>query len=248
MKLLATFVVFALIATSIHAQNQTVLVELFTYDGCSNCATSARNFKDLIPPGDSLLKNRAILITYHVDYDSQDDFLDPFNDKRWQDRQKQYARFGISDGIYTPQAVINGKSAFSGSNRARLFREINLADSISMHPHYQMKFTFDSTGRLVATAQIETINEDLIFNFVLVKNRKLSNPSTGENAGRTMESRNIAVDFISLLPKSQLKYEYVFKDVSSLSDYHLISFFQRTKDGQVLSIKETYFDNMQKKW
>jgi hypothetical protein len=246
MKLLGTFVVFALIAISTNAQNQPVLVELFTYDGCSNCATSARNFKDLIPPGDSLLTNRAVLITYHVDYDSQDDFLDPFNDKRWQDRQKQYARFGISDGIYTPQVVINGKSAFSGSNRARLFREINLADSISIHPQYQVKVAFDSIGRLVATAQIETEKEDLIFNFVLVKNRKLSNPSTGENAGRTMESRNIAVDFMSLLPKSQLKYVYDFKDITSFSEYHLVSFFQRMEDGQVLSLKETYFYNMQK--
>ena len=143
MKLLVTFIVFVLISIVTNAQNHPVLVELFTYDGCSNCATSARNTKDLLPPGDSLLKEQAVVITYHVDYDSNDDFADPFDDKRWQDRQKQYARFGISDGIYTPQVVINGKSAFSGSNRARLFREINLADSLSNHPQYGLKVTFD---------------------------------------------------------------------------------------------------------
>lgn len=246
MKLLVTFVVFALISIGTNAQNHPVLVELFTYDGCSNCATSAKNTKDLFPPGDSLLKEQVVLITYHVDYDSHDDFADPFDNKRWQDRQKQYARFGISDGIYTPQVVINGKSAFSGSNRARLFREINLADSLTNHPQYELNVTFDSTGSLVASAKMGVLAEDLIFNFVLVKNKKISNPSSGENAGRTMESRNIAVDFLSLLPKAQLKYQYKLKELESKNDYHLISFLQRTTDGQILSLKETYFDDSSK--
>jgi len=246
MKLLVTLVVFALISIGTNAQNHPVLVELFTYDGCSNCATAARNTKDLFPPGDSLLKEQAVVITYHVDYDSNDNFADSLNDKRWQDRQKQYARFGISDGIYTPQVVINGKSAFSGSNRARLFREVNLADSIIYHPDYQLKVAIDSLGRLIATAKMDILAEDLIFNFVLVKNRKLSNPSSGENAGRTMESRNIAVDILSLLPKAQLKYLYKFKELESKNDYHLISFLQRTTDGQILSLKETYFEKTQK--
>ena len=242
MKLLGIFVVFVLNAIGTNAQNQPVLVELFTYDGCSNCAISARNFKDLNPPGDSLLKNRAVLITYHVDYDSSDDFKDPFDDKRWQDRQRQYARFKISDGIYTPQVVVNGKSTFSGSNRARLFREINLADSVNTHPEYQVLVSLDSLGRLAAIANMSASYENLIFNFVLVKNQIISNPASGENAGRTMESRNIAVDFLSLFPKSQLKYEYKFDNVESSVDYHMISFFQRTTDGQILSLKETYFN------
>lgn len=246
MKSLSILVVFAIISIVTNAQNQPVLVELFTYDGCSNCASAAKNIKDLFPPGDSLLKEQAVLLTYHVDYDPHDDFLDPFDDQRWQDRQRQYARFGISDGIYTPQIVINGRSAFSGSNRARLFREINLADSLSSHPEYQLKVALDSVGRLVATAQIETIKEDLIFNFVLVKNRKLTNPSTGENVGRTMESRNVVVDFLSMFPKTQLKYMYKFNDISALGDYHLVSFFQRTADGQILSVKETSFEKTQK--
>ena len=79
MKLLITFVVFALLATFTNAQNQPVLVELFTYDGCSNCANAGRNVKDLFPPGDSLLKEQAVLITYHVDYDTHDDDVE-FNE------------------------------------------------------------------------------------------------------------------------------------------------------------------------
>ena len=242
MKIIVAFILVGFFHFLGNAQNHSVLVELFTYDGCLNCAISSRNTKDLFPPDDSLLRKPITLITYHVDYDSNDEFKDSFDDKRWQDRQKQYARFGISDGIYTPQVVINGKSAFSGSNRARLFREINLADTIKIHPDYQVTVAVDSLGRLSATAKMETIKEDLIFNFVLVKNRKITNPSSGENAGRTMESRNIAVDFLSLLPKTQLKYMYKFNDLTSLADYHLISFFQRTSDGQVLSVKETYFE------
>ena len=241
MKYLLFFAILLLFKFESTAQKGAVLVELFTYDGCSNCATSSRNTKDLFPPGDSLLTAKVVLLTYHVDYDENDGFMDPLNDKRWPDRQRQYARFGISDGIYTPQILLNGRSAFSASNRARLFREINLADTIKNHPGYAIKWMFDSLGTLSAVANLDEIGEELIFNFVLVKNRKISNPESGENFGRTMESRNIAIDFLSLLPRKTLNYNYKLPKASILEDFHLITFFQRISDGQILSLKESFF-------
>jgi hypothetical protein len=241
MKYLLFFAILLLFKFESTAQKSAVLVELFTYDGCLNCATSSRNIKDLFPPGDSLLAAKVVLLTYHVDYDENDGFVDPLNDKRWQDRQRQYARFGISDGIYTPQILLNGRSSFSASNRARLFREINLADTISNQPVYDIKWKFDSLGILSAAADLEEIREGLIFNFVLVKNRKISNPESGENVGRTMESRNIAIDFLSLLPKKTLNYNFRLTKGSTLEDLHLITFFQRISDGQILSLKESFF-------
>lgn len=241
MKFWLLFAFILLFKFETTAQKSAVLVELFTYDGCSNCATSSRNTKDLFPPGDSLLTSKVILLTYHVDYDENDGFLDPFNDKRWQDRQRQYSRFGISDGIYTPQILVNGRSSFSASNRARLFREINLADTILNQPIYEVKLTLDSLGNLVATANLEEIGEELIFNFVLVKNKKISNPESGENVGRTMESRNVVIDLLSVLPKKRLNYQFKMPKDSNVEDYHLISFIQRTSNGQVLAVKESYF-------
>lgn len=219
------------------SQENPVLVELFTYDGCSNCASASKNFKDFFPPGDSLLKVPVILLTYHVDYDDHDEFLDPFDDKRWKDRQKQYARFEISDGIYTPQVIVNGRSAFSGSNRARIFREINQADSIKIQPEYSINLKLDSTEGLLVQASIPESLNNYILNYALVKKSIIYNPSTGENAGRTMYSYNIVKDLLSILPENSSTQKFNLSSKEKWDDYCLISFLQRINDGQILSVK-----------
>lgn len=231
------YLVFLTQAIVVKSQGNPVLVELFTYDGCSNCASAGKNFKDFFPPGDSLLKVPVILLTYHVDYDEHDGFQDPFDDQRWKDRQKQYARFGISDGIYTPQVIVNGRSAFSGSNRARVFREINQADSIKIQPHYSLKFNLDSISNLIVKASTNEPLNNYILNYALVKKIKISNPTTGENAGRTMYSYNVVRDLLSILPGNKSPQKFNLPSNEKWEDYQFISFLQRIEDGQILSVR-----------
>jgi hypothetical protein len=231
------YLVFLTQAFVVKSQENPVLVELFTYDGCSNCASAGKNFKDFFPPGDSLLKVPVILLTYHVDYDEHDGFQDPFDDQRWKDRQKQYARFGISDGIYTPQVIVNGRSAFSGSNRARVFREINQADSIKIQPDYSLKFNLDSNSNLIVKASTNEPLNNYILNYALVKKIKISNPATGENAGRTMYSYNVVRDLLSILPGNKSPQKFNLPSNEKWEDYQFISFLQRIEDGQILSVR-----------
>ena len=231
------YLVFLIQAIVVKSQDNPVLVELFTYDGCSNCASAGKNFKDFFPPGDSLLKVPVVLLTYHVDYDEHDGFQDPFDDQRWKDRQKQYARFGISDGIYTPQVIVNGRSAFSGSNRARVFREINQADSIKFKPDYSLKFNVDSMSTLIVKASTNEPLNNYILNYALVKKIKISNPATGENAGRTMYSYNIVRDLLSILPGNKSPQKFNLSSNEKWEDYQFISFLQRIEDGQILSVR-----------
>jgi hypothetical protein len=231
------YLVFLTQAIVVKSQGNPVLVELFTYDGCSNCASAGKNFKDFFPPGDSLLKVPVILLTYHVDYDEHDGFQDPFDDQRWKDRQKQYARFGISDGIYTPQVIVNGRSAFSGSNRARVFREINQADSIKIQPDYSLKFNLDSNSNLIVKTSTNEPLNNYILNYALVKKIKISNPATGENAGRTMYSYNVVRDLLSILPGNKSPQKFNLPSNEKWEDYQFISFLQRIEDGQILSVR-----------
>ena len=60
-----------------------VVLELFTSQGCSSC-----------PPADKLLKEvkseDVIVLSYHVDYWNYIGWKDPFSQKRFTDRQRQY--------------------------------------------------------------------------------------------------------------------------------------------------------------
>src|SRR6266498_4780448 len=99
----------------------TVIVELFTSEGCSSC-----------PPADNVLAQlqqtqpvagaEVIALSEHVDYWNYIGWSDPFSSSAFSARQETYARaFGQQDSIYTPQMIVDGQTEFNGSamNKAR---------------------------------------------------------------------------------------------------------------------------------
>jgi hypothetical protein len=91
-----------------------VIVELFTSEGCSSC-----------PPADALLKElseqrkvegvQIVALEEHVDYWNHLGWKDPYSAAEFSQRQSEYANIFGTDGVYTPQMVVDGQSEFVGS-------------------------------------------------------------------------------------------------------------------------------------
>lgn len=85
------------------------VVELFTSQGCSSCPPADDMLKDLIRQGD------VVALSYHVDYWNYLGWTDTLSSKENTDRQYGYAQSLGRSGVYTPQAVINGRDHIKGT-------------------------------------------------------------------------------------------------------------------------------------
>ncbi|MCA1407374.1 thioredoxin family protein [Ensifer sp. IC3342] len=86
------------------------VVELFTSQGCSSCPPADAALKKLVDEGD------VVALAYHVDYWNYLGWADTLASKENTERQYAYARMLGRNGVYTPQAVLNGRDHLNGAN------------------------------------------------------------------------------------------------------------------------------------
>ncbi|HJW93426.1 MAG TPA: DUF1223 domain-containing protein [Thermoanaerobaculia bacterium] len=151
-----------------------VVVELFTSQGCSSC-----------PPADELLgriardaslRGRVIPLAFHVDYWNHLGWRDPFSSAEWSQRQSDYVRaLGIS-GAYTPQAVVDGRREFIGSDERRLFGAIEEASKRAANASLSIEA---DVAHINAPRELELIA-------LTVGDAQTTNVARGENGGRTL--------------------------------------------------------------
>lgn len=116
LKVLAFF--GALGVTPAVAQDNKVVVELYTSQGCSSC-----------PPADALLHDLAgrsdvIALALHVDYWDYLGWKDNFGSPAFTARQHGYARAASATTVYTPQMVIGGRDHVIGSKAMEVMDHI----------------------------------------------------------------------------------------------------------------------------
>lgn len=111
-RFLIPLIAGVVLAGSLHAEDGTPkgVVELFTSQGCSSCPPADAAFRKLVNQGD------VIALAYHVDYWNYLGWADTLSSKENTERQYGYARTMGRSNVYTPQAVVNGRSHLAGSD------------------------------------------------------------------------------------------------------------------------------------
>ncbi len=172
-----------LLISPARAQDNPVVVELYTSQGCSSC-----------PPADAYLhklvaRSDVIALALHVDYWDYIGWKDVFGNKAWSDRQRGYAKTGGRRMVYTPQMIINGRDHVVG-NRPRDVEELIDKHSRATHP-VAVSATREG-NRLTVTAQSAgRVNGAFEVVLVRFKPKELVEIKRGENAGKTLSYANI---------------------------------------------------------
>jgi hypothetical protein len=180
----------------------TVVMELFTSQGCSSC-----------PPADALLTRlgseqfpgaRVIPLAFHVDYWNSLGWTDPFSSALWSARQNDYARSLHNDQVYTPQLVLNGTAQMVGSDEGRVRKQLESdlshgdlgtvrfdrvaidGTTIRADLHGRLEHSLDGHGTNVMVA--------------LYENNTATAVQRGENSGRRLPNDYIVRSLVTAFP------------------------------------------------
>jgi hypothetical protein len=107
-----------LVALPVVAGEQQGVVELFTSQGCSSCPPADAALKSLIDEG------KVVALAYHVDYWNYLGWADTLATKDNTARQYAYAKMLGRNGVYTPQAVLNGRDHINGADLKGINRRL----------------------------------------------------------------------------------------------------------------------------
>jgi hypothetical protein len=95
---------------------QTVMIELYTSQGCSSCPPAEQYLNSFT--SNNLLWQKYFPLAFHVDYWDYLGWRDHYADARHTQRQKQHAASNAARTIYTPGFFVNGKSWHRGFFRS----------------------------------------------------------------------------------------------------------------------------------
>lgn len=87
---------------------RTVMIELYTSEGCSSCPPAERYLNGYADH--PALWTRYIPLAFHVDYWDYLGWKDRFSQSHYSQRQRQYAGLGHVRGVYTPALIANGRA------------------------------------------------------------------------------------------------------------------------------------------
>ena len=168
---------------------RTVVVELFTSQGCSSC-----------PPADAILGELAgqpniLALSFHVDYWDYIGWKDPFASAQYTNRQREYAATLGLRYVYTPQIVVDGRHDIVGSHRREVTRAIQ--QSSEMIPVVEVKLEAAEGGRAVLSAGTAPSGGATVW-LVTFDDSHDTPVARGENRGRDLRNSNVVRELTTL--------------------------------------------------
>jgi hypothetical protein len=209
-----------------------VVMELFTSQGCSSC-----------PEADEILGNyaqlndeRIIPLSFHVDYWNRLGWVDSFSRADYTARQNEYASKFALESIYTPQLIINGKAQLIGSDKAGIFALV--ANELKENATANILIRKTSvTGKNIT---VNFVLDVPVFNasikVALVQEKAITYIRAGENKGKRLINYNVVRDFNSVKLKEQSGNSILhLPPGNTKAGYQVVLFVQDDGTGKILT-------------
>ena len=218
-----------------------VLVELFTSQGCSSCPPADRVLQTLNEEA-SQGELPVITLSYHVDYWNRLGWRDPYSQATFSDRQRNYAQHLNDRGVYTPQAVVNGRSGHIGSRERELRNAVLEASRNASQVTIEAEAVRSAAGTLAINYQLSNVPEDALLQLAVVEGAVANEVPRGENRGRHLTHTNVVrmLSSVEDIKTSGQTTITLGKELTAISaeDLHLVLFVQRKDNMRVLGLQQ----------
>ncbi len=165
------------------------VLELFTSEGCSSCPSADDVLRDLAKD------SNVMAMSFHVTYWNRLGWTDSFSQKIFDERQYKYGEKFKANGVYTPQAVINGSVEMVGSRRNDVSKAVKLALEMPSKVQISLKTTVKDGDIDVHYVLTGDVPKDAVLQFALVESGFATRVKRGENGGQTLKHDNVVRDF-----------------------------------------------------
>ena len=183
-----------------------VLVELYTSEGCSSCPPADRWLSSLGPRG--YAPERVVPLALHVDYWDYIGWKDPYAKREFSLRQRKLTQLQRLALVYTPQVMLQGSDfrAWGTSAFDQAVAKINATPARA-----KLRLEIASVGRdamdvrVMAQLLDPRHTEDAALFLAAYENRLESRVSAGENRGRTLTHDHVVLQWEGPLGFSERK-------------------------------------------
>jgi hypothetical protein len=197
------------------------VVEMFTSQGCSSC-----------PPADKVVsdyakKNNVLALSIHVDYWNYLGWKDTFSKAEFSQRQQLYAISFARRGVYTPQAVVNGRTHVVGSNGSEITKLVDQYKSSNKGLYVPIKTSLSGDSVNIKTGA-DAGNATL--HIVYFDKEKRVKIKRGENAGKTISYHNVVRDIVTLgmMKQGKLDITVPLSEIQSYGTDAYVIILQKT--------------------
>jgi len=213
-------------------ENNAVLIQLFTSQGCSSCPPADRLLNEI---SDKYADRNVHVLSYHVDYWDRLGWKDTFSQKAFSEKQYAYAKTFQLNTVYTPQAIVNGATEFVGSNRSKMETAIQEFSSSTENARIDVRSERVDDSLHIAY-NISVMQNDDILTFSLFIIEKNTAVARGENRGKSLLSKNIVIKEKSAKQKEgeitiEIPKEFSTEKLGTLA-------YLKGKDGKIRGVSK----------
>ena len=190
-KIIVTLWCLSLVAfadISVQSQKkQSVMVELFSSQGCSSCPPAEEWLNSFIDNPD--LWTKYVPLSFHVNYWDQLGWKDPFATVEFTQRQYAYKKQGYTSGVYTPGFLINSKEWRGWFDKSKSDITLSKASVLLLSSKNSLIFVnYNTSGQFEAHVALLGFGLE-------------TEVLKGENKGKTLEHDFVVLDMQSVRMK-----------------------------------------------